>query len=65
MPHAAPPLALRKGYAFPSRATPHLPHRRRREGNAFGGADEERIGAMGRKGRAFPHSGGAEPQHPP
>jgi len=39
MERALPP-ALRKGYAFPAHLPSISPHPRRREGYAFGGADE-------------------------
>jgi len=57
---AAPPLAVRKGFAFPSRlsldqtsSVPSAPMNR--------GTEEEKWGGLGRKARGFPHSGAAEP----
>jgi hypothetical protein len=34
------PTAVRKGFAFPADLPGFSPHPRRREGSAFGGADE-------------------------
>jgi hypothetical protein len=59
---AAPPLAMRKRSAFPLPEIPYQSHPRRHpDTSGRGGADEEKKGAMGRKGRAFPQSSGRSP----